>query len=104
MKLIKIYNCRAITASRILSDATVIVKDGVIEELTTGKIEVNDAKEIDGNGLYVSPGFIDLHTHGAGNHDFMDGSVEAYLEAACLSWHYIAISNHPDKYQWRSFQ
>ena len=82
MKLIKIYNCRAITASRILSDATVIVKDGVIEELTTGKIEVNDAKEIDGNGLYVSPGFIDLHTHGAGNHDFMDGSVEAYLEAA----------------------
>ena len=82
MKLIKIYNCRAITASRILSDATVIVKDGVIEELTTGKIEVNDAKEIDGNGLYVSPGFIDLHTHGAGNHDFKDGSVEAYLEAA----------------------
>ena len=82
MSLIKIYNCKAITPSLILPDAMVIVKDGVIEEVTTNRIEITDAKEINGNGMYVSPGFIDLHTHGAGNHDFMDGSVEAYLEAA----------------------
>lgn len=82
MELIKIDNCHAITPSRILSDATVIIKDGIIEELTTDRIEIPGAKEIDGKGLFVSPGFIDLHTHGAGNHDFMDGSVEAYLEAA----------------------
>ena len=77
MRLIKIYNCKAITPSHILPDAMVIVKDGVIEEVTTNRIEITDAKEINGNGMYVSPGFIDLHTHGAGNHDFMDGSVEA---------------------------
>ena len=75
MSLIKIYNCKAITPSHILPDAMVIVKDGVIEEVTTNRIEITDAKEINGNGMYVSPGFIDLHTHGAGNHDFMDGSV-----------------------------
>ncbi|MEL7600474.1 MAG: N-acetylglucosamine-6-phosphate deacetylase, partial [Proteiniphilum sp.] len=31
---------------------------------------------------YVSSGFIDIHTHGGGGHDFMDGTVEAYLGAA----------------------
>lgn len=33
-------------------------------------------------GRYVSAGFIDMHTHGAGGADFMDGTVEAYLTAA----------------------
>lgn len=37
---------------------------------------------IEAKGLYLAPGFIDTHTHGAGNHDFMDGTVDAVL-AAC---------------------
>lgn len=37
---------------------------------------------IDAGGLYLSPGFIDIHTHGGGGCDFMDGTLEA-IETAC---------------------
>ncbi len=32
--------------------------------------------------IYVAPGFIDMHIHGGGGHDFMDGTVEAFLGIA----------------------
>lgn len=34
--------------------------------------------------LYVSAGFIDIHVHGGGGHDFMDGTPEAYHGASAL--------------------
>ncbi len=37
---------------------------------------------VDLSGAYLSPGFIDAHTHGAGGHDFMDATPEAILGAA----------------------
>jgi len=32
---------------------------------------------IEGEGRYLSPGFIDIHIHGAGNHDTMEGTFDA---------------------------
>lgn len=42
----------------------------------------NDDVILDAAGRYVSPGFIDIHVHGGGGYDFMDGTVEAFLGAA----------------------
>ena len=39
---------------------------------------------IDAKGMFVSPGFIDTHTHGAKGFDFLDGTDEAFLEATAF--------------------
>ena len=74
---------------------TVYIESGKIREVSEGNIEVADAQVIDAQGLYVSPGFIDMHTHGAGNHDFMDGTVEAYLKSAETHAAYGTTSLYP---------
>lgn len=37
---------------------------------------------IDAKGAYLAPGFIDIHSHGGGDADFMDGTPEAFCQAA----------------------
>ena len=33
---------------------------------------------IDLGGMYLAPGFVDLHVHGGDGADFMDGTAEAF--------------------------
>jgi len=79
---LKISNGKIITADRIISQGVVLVKNGIIEAIEEGDIEVAEALEIDAQSHYISPGFIDIHVHGGGGHDFMDGTEEAFLEIA----------------------
>lgn len=80
-RTLKIHNGKILTPYRII-EGTVIVVDGKIKEVSQGTIDVPDAIEIDAKGQYISPGFIDIHVHGGGGHDFMDGSEEAFLKIA----------------------
>jgi N-acetylglucosamine-6-phosphate deacetylase len=82
MERLKIINCRLVTPFRIVENGTVLIEDGRIVEIYTGKADFPGAKLIDAANNYVSPGFIDMHTHGGGGHDFMDGTPEAFLGAA----------------------
>lgn len=48
-----------------------------------GEIDLShtpDSEVIDATGLYVLPGLIDIHSHGAVGHDFSDGNVEGLKE------------------------
>ena len=78
----KIINGKIITPYRIIINGCVCIEDGKICEISEYDIDFPDAEIIDAKGNYVSPGFIDLHSHGAGGSDFMDGTVEAYLQIA----------------------
>jgi len=79
---LKIVNGRIITPYRILPHGTVLIKGNIIAEVREGDIEIPDAIQLDAGGKYIAPGFIDIHIHGGGGHDFMDNSVEAFLEIA----------------------
>lgn len=78
---IKIFNAKVITPFRIIPQGSVLISDGIIAAVSEGNI-VADALEIDARGKFVAPGFIDIHVHGGGGHDFMDGNETAFLKIA----------------------
>jgi N-acetylglucosamine-6-phosphate deacetylase len=80
--LIKIYNGNLIAPNRIIPNGSLLIEDGIITTVAEHDLDVADAFIIDACGKYISPGFIDIHIHGGGGHDFMDNTVEAFLEIA----------------------
>jgi N-acetylglucosamine-6-phosphate deacetylase len=81
-QLIKIYNGKIITPSGIINNGSILATGDTITAVLGGDTDVADAIEIDAKGNYISPGFIDIHVHGGGGYDFMDGSEEAFLKIA----------------------
>ncbi|HVI43688.1 MAG TPA: N-acetylglucosamine-6-phosphate deacetylase [Chitinophaga sp.] len=95
MKTLKIFNGHVITPHRIIRNATVLIRDGVITEVTAGDLDAPDAETLDAGGHYIAPGFIDLHVHGGGGHDFMDGNVASFLRIAELHARYGTTAMYP---------
>ena len=81
---LKIFNGQVITTNGIIKDGSLLIDDGKIIEVSGSNIDVPDAVELDAKGKYISPGFIDIHIHGGGGHDFMDNTIEAFLGVAEL--------------------
>ena len=78
----------AILPNGLLEDAQVECRDGMITSITSGTVAScdnrlpNNAELIELRGGYIVPGFVDIHVHGAGGADFMDGTVDA-VRTAC---------------------
>lgn len=69
-----IKNCNIIYLNKI-EKGSVLIENGKIKEINP--LTYHDENILDANGLYLSPGFIDVHIHGAGGFDTMDGTVDA---------------------------
>jgi len=78
---LKITNGKLITPAGIIA-GTILITGDTITAISKNNIETTDAFEIDAKGKYVSPGFIDIHVHGGGGFDFMDGTEKAFLKVA----------------------
>ena len=91
----KIINGKIVTPYRVITEGVVCIENGKICDISENNIDFPEAEIIDAQGNYVSPGFIDLHTHGAGGSDFMDGTVEAYLQIAKTHARYGTTGLYP---------
>ena len=69
-----------ITPRKILEDHSIVIENDKIAGIIPSKITIDNCQSISADGLYVSPGFIDLHVHGGNGSDFMDATVEDIRE------------------------
>lgn len=77
----QIINGRILTPKGWLEGGSVIIEDNKIKAVSNIDLHIVDAEIIDAKGCYVVPGGIDLHTHGGGGRDFIEGTEDAFRAA-----------------------
>ncbi|MEN6420288.1 MAG: N-acetylglucosamine-6-phosphate deacetylase, partial [Clostridiaceae bacterium] len=90
-----ILHGRVITPFQVIEDGSIIIENGKILAVLDDSSAVAADDVFDADGLYVSPGFIDIHTHGGGGFDYMDGTLEAFVGAAKTHLRYGTTSLTP---------
>ncbi len=74
-----LHASRVLTPSTELHDAAILIRDGVIESVgpRSGVSLPAGATEIEAPDGIATPGFVDVHIHGAGGHDVMEATGDA---------------------------
>ena len=80
MKKYRIKNGELVTKAGILP-RDLLLSDGKIEAIIDRGVKTEDYAELSADGLYVSPGFVDIHQHGGGGADYMDCEDDTYFLA-----------------------
>lgn len=93
--LTQIINGRIFTPQGWLNEGSVIIRDGKIIEVTNCDLALVDAELIDAKGMYIVPGFICMHAHGGGGHDFTECTEEAFRTAINSHLRHGATTNFP---------
>jgi N-acetylglucosamine-6-phosphate deacetylase len=78
-----IFRGNVVLPDRVLPAGIVIVADGRIVDVqpAQGFRTPEDAQVVDAHDGFICPGFVDIHTHGGGGSDYMDGTPDAIRTA-----------------------
>lgn len=71
-----IINGKIVTENGILTGKALLFENKIVSITEEGTIPAN-AAVTDAGGGYVTPGFVDIHVHGGGGADFLDGTTAA---------------------------
>ena len=74
-------NGRILTPKGWLDGGSIVTDGNRIRCVSNIDLHVVGAEIIDVNGGYIVPGGIDMHTHGGGGRDFIEGCEDAFREA-----------------------
>jgi len=98
-KRIIIINGTIITPFHLVSGKAIIVEKGRIKEIVNkeelSSATLTGAEVIKGKDKYIVPGYIDIHVHGGGGSDVMDGDYEAINQIAIAHSHFGTTSFLP---------
>ena len=76
--LTQIINGHIFTPQGWLNEGSVLMRNGKILEVTNCDLALIGAKMIDAKGMYIVPGFVCMHAHGGGGHDYTECTEEAF--------------------------
>ena len=79
--LTQIINGKIHTPQGWLKNGSVIINDNKILEVSNCDLAVVGAKIVDARGMYIVPGGVEIHVHGGGGRDFMEGTEDAFRTA-----------------------
>jgi len=79
-----LLNARVVTQTGVLEDAVVEMADGRITSVSCETTGDGSHDAIDLHGSWLLPGYIDLHVHGGGGHDFTKSKADM---AAGVAYH-----------------
>src|SRR6201984_1542182 len=84
MSATAIYASRILTPHEEILDSVIVVEDAKITQIGhRDEVRVpDDAEHFAAGDKIVIPGFVDVHIHGAGGHDVMEGTAEAIAKVA----------------------
>ncbi len=77
----QIVNGRILTPQGWLEGGSLIIEKNKIKAVLNSDLHIEGAEVIDAKGCSVVPGGIEMHVHGGGGRDFMEGEEEAFRVA-----------------------
>ena len=91
----QIINGRILTPQGWLEGGSIIVEGNKIKAVANTDLPIEGAEVLDAKGCHVVPGGIEMHVHGGGGRDFMEGTEEAFRVAVQAHLDYGTTSIFP---------